>query len=155
MKRIVFCLMLLTGISVAFLLVSHTSAVGGPPFSNEDLSGEYIFNLVEIRTQLVDSTLTTNYCDVAGTLNFDGIDTVTLNATLRCSVTGIETPAPFTRNYTVNPDGSFVIIEPVPAGSPPDLVHGQIVNDQRSLLIDGTMRTNSNVLMFHGVAMQR
>lgn len=160
MKRIALCLMLLTAIAVTFLLVSDTSAEGGPTFSSRDLRGEYFFNLVEIREEGVGDppVPTTDYCDVAGTLNFDGIGTVDINSTRRCSATGKQTDDPLTLNYTVNSDGSFVITvsEPAPGSEEPaDLVHGQIVNRGRSLLIDGTKRTDPDLMMFHGLAMKR
>ncbi|MGH7251325.1 MAG: hypothetical protein ACREIK_05665, partial [Nitrospiraceae bacterium] len=101
---------------------------------------------VEIRTE--DDT--TDYCDVAGTLNFDGNGKVTTNSKRRCSATGMATDNPLTLDYTVNPDGSFVI-----TAGPEDLVHGQIVNRGHSLLIDGTTRTDPALLIFHLVAMRR
>ena len=156
MKRMLLFLVMSFGFGLTGLLASHTPAVAGGGFSNRDLSGEYVFNLAEIRIEYDFSSgapiPVTDYCDVAGTLRFDGLGAMTVDGTRRCSFTGTFVDAS-ALTYTVNPDGSFLVTDP--ADPVPDPVHGQIVNRGKSLLIDGTTRINPNVLMFHGVAMQR
>ena len=145
MKRILLSLMLLTVISMAFLLVSHTPALAGGTFSNRDLSGEYLFILTE--QQGFGPPCFGAVVEHAGTLNFDGIGMVTINDTRRCTdgITVSQTTEIVTLSYSVNPDGSFLI----------DTAHGQILQHGRSLLIDGTANTDPSTRMFHGAAMQR
>lgn len=131
-------------------------ALAGGGYSARDLSGEYIFNLAEVRTEFDYSSgvpvPVTDYCDHSGTLNFDGVGVMTVTETRRCSFTGTVADSA-TLNYTVDPSGGVLITDPL--DPTPDPVHAEIVNRGRSLLIDGTTRTNPNVLMFHGTAMQR
>jgi len=156
MKRILMTLTLMVGFSAALPLLNLASAVAGGGYSARDLSGVYVFNLAEIRIEYDYSSgvpvPVTDYCDHSGTLNADGVGTMIVSDTRRCSFTGLITKTD-SLIYSVNPDGSVLITEPgYPAEGP---THGQIVNRGGSLLIDGTTRTNPNVLMFHGTAMQR
>ena len=153
MKQIFFAWMLM---STALILAVPYPAFAGSGFSASDLSGEYVFNLVEIRTEYDYSSgapvAVTDYCDHSGILNFDGVGIMTVNETRRCSFIGTATDIN-SLNYTVTADGNVSITDP--ADPVPDPVHGRIVNRGKGMLIDGTTRTNPNVLMFHGEAIQR
>ncbi len=157
MKRILLAALLVAALSLSYLLLNHTlaSGQGGPGFSNKDLRGDYLVTLLEVRLTFVPPSTTPalNFCENAGTVSFDGAGTVTINLIKRCSIPGTFTsPDVATMTYSVNPDGSFVVPDPI---DPSDIVHGQIVDGRRALLLDGTMRTNPDVYIFHGVAMKR
>ena len=156
MKRMLLFWVLSFGFGLAGLPGGDSPALAGSGFSNRDLSGDYLFHLAEIRIEYDNSSgvpvPVTDYCDVAGTLSFDGMGAMAVNGTRRCSFTGSGADAS-ALNYSVNPDGSFLVTDP--ADPTPDPVHGQITDRGNSLLIDGTTRTNPNVLMFHGAAMKR
>lgn len=150
MKRKIFLLTLISGMSIAWIFAGYTPAVaGGGCYSNRDLNGEYIFNLVEVRTETFPIP-GTNYCDHTGVVNFDGVSAATVTDTRRCSLTGLVTEAALL-TYSVNCDGSLTIDDP----ADPNPVHGQIVNRGHGILLDGTTRTNLNSLIFHGIAVQR
>jgi len=135
---------------LALLLVT-CPALAKKPFTNASLTGDYFFILSQVRTEFVGGVATTNYCDSAGTITFDGAGGATVTEVRRCSVTGTVTETN-TLFYTVNADGSFLIDE-VAGFTDPE--HGQILAGGASLLIDGTTRTNPNVHIFHAVAMRR
>lgn len=150
MKRlplILISLTLVSGVVLALLLVNSTPAVGGPGFSNRDLSEVYVYNLIGIFGLPPNPT---DFCEHAGTMSFDGVGAVTIDAVIRCGGS-VLSPPPITLNYSVNADGSFSIITPASI----IYAHGQIVDHGRSLLLDGTTRTHPEVVVFHGVAMQR
>ena len=157
MKQTLFAWISIAGVSTALTLVAPAAAVAGSGFSASDLSGEYVFHLTEIRTEYDYSSgvpvAVTDYCDQAGTLNFDGVSTMIVSETRRCSFTGTFPATTATLNYSVAPDGSVSITDP--AEPIPDPVHGQIVNRGKGILVDGTTRTNPNVLIFHGEAIKR
>ncbi|MEK6698624.1 MAG: hypothetical protein AABZ10_06210 [Nitrospirota bacterium] len=151
MKRIlmiVLAVIAVSGIGAALLLIGSTPASAGPGYSASDVKGEYLFTVASIG--YVGSVL--DYCDHAGTMFFDGVGAVTITETRRCSVGGLiaETAV---LSYTVNPVTGEVLLEDPRA--PGDPTHGQIVMKGRSVLLDGTTRTNPHRLIMHGVAMQR
>jgi hypothetical protein len=119
---------------------------GSPPtYADASLNGTYLFMLTEITGS--------SFCDQAGTMSFDGAGSVTVAGTNRCSDGATVTTSPKTEtiNYSVNADGSFTI-----NASGPKPLHGQIVLDGRSLLVDGTMQGSSaNDFLNNGVAMKR
>jgi hypothetical protein len=123
---------------------------GSPPtYTNASLNGDYLFMLTEV----YDDAGTMMHCDQAGTVNFNGTGLVTVNGTKRCSDGTTVTTSPLigTMDYLVNGDGSFTIIT-----EPTAPLHGQIVLDGRSLLLDGTMQgTSAQVYLGNGVAMKR
>ncbi len=146
------------GALVAVLLIAGPASAGGG-FSNRDIQGEYIFTLSEIHQEYDYSVNppipVLDYCEMAGTLTADGIGMITVAGTRRCSFTGTGqiTPPKNTLNYSVSPDGSFTAYDP--ADPNPGLLHGQIVEHGRSLLLDGTTMTNPDSLLLNGVAMKR
>lgn len=142
--------MLRAFVSALALLMAAAPALA-KPFTNADLNGTYLFILTQIRTEFVAGSPVTNYCENAGTLTFDGAGTLTVSSTRRCSATGTVADAG-TFVYAVNADGSFLVDDTLAFGDP---VHGQIVERGASLLLDGTARTNPQVMIFHGVAMMR
>ncbi len=153
MRRTFLFIVMLATLVCAGMLIGRSPALGqGREFSNRDLSGEYAFNLVDIRV-FGPSVVA---CDMAGTLNFDGAGAVAVSNTRRCpGIMGgppIVTTETGTLAYSVNPDGSFLITE---VTGDPDPTHGQIAQHGRILLIDGTTRTNPNVIVFNGTAVAR
>ncbi len=135
-------------VAVAILLVVSRPAGGGPGFSNRDLSEVYAYTLVGIFETPPNPAV---FCEHAGTMSFDGVGAVTIDAVVRCGGSVISSP-PFTLSYSVDPDGSFSMV--VPSGSL-IFAHGQIVDHGRSLLLDGTTRTDPAARAFNGVAMRR
>ncbi len=153
MKRLLLSVICLGGVGLALLLTDSPNAIGAKTFSNRDLKGDYLFILAEIRTEPAFGGAT-NYCDTAGTISFDGVSpvgTATLSGfAQRCNL--VPSPGLVPLFYQVNPDGSFLLDE-TPAFLDP--THGQIVDNGNALLLDGTTRTNVNILIFHIVAMKR
>jgi hypothetical protein len=153
MKRFIQSLSLVSGL-LAMLLIGDP-AVAGRTFDNDDLKGDYLCNVVEVRRALLPTGLfALAHCVIAGTGKFDGVGMVTLNATQRCSIAGTTetTVIAGTQYYSVNPDGSFLISE---SSSMTDPAHGQIVEHGRSLLLDGTTRTLAEILSWSGMCMRR
>ncbi len=153
MKRMLLSALCMGGVGLALLLTDSPNAIGARTFTNKDLKGDYLFILAVIRTEPAFGGAT-NYCDTAGTISFDGVGpvgTATLSGfTQRCNV--VIGPAGGTLFYQVNPDGSFLLDEALAFLDP---THGQIVDNGNALLLDGTTRTNPNILIFHIVAMKR
>ncbi|HYS75171.1 MAG TPA: hypothetical protein VEM38_03630 [Burkholderiales bacterium] len=153
MKRMLLSVLCLGGVGLALLLTDSPNAIGARTFSNKDLKGDYLFILVDIRTEPAFGGAT-NYCDQAGTISFDGVGPVgtatVSDFTQRCNLA--TSPGAGTLFYRVSPDGSFLADE-TPAFLDP--THGQIVDNGNALLLDGTTRTNANILIFHIVAMKR
>jgi hypothetical protein len=119
-----------------------------PTYSNASLNGAYLFVTSEVY-----SSGTPTFCEQAGTLTFDGSGSVTVSGTSRCSDGSALTSAPQseTIEYSVDTDGSFTI-----GAAATKQLHGQIVMDGSSLLLDGTMQGNSDQdYLFNGVAMKR
>lgn len=146
MKRFNHSIYVVSGL-FAMVLVGGP-ALATPVFSNSDLKGEYLCTGNEVH-QLFDGPV--QYCVFAASGNFDGSGMVGLNSTARCSITGIRSGTG-SQFYSVNPDGSFLISE---SPGMTDPVHGQIVEHGRTLLLDGTLRTLSEILSWSGVCMQR
>lgn len=69
---------------VATLTTLSTPAAAAPTFGNDDLKGEYLFHVVEVR-HLTD--VGPEHCVIAGTAIFDGAGTMMMNATQRCGST--------------------------------------------------------------------
>ena len=120
-----------------------------PTFGNDDLKGEYLFTVVEVHRL---PGVGPEHCVIAGTATFDGAGTMMLNATQRCSSTTPSGPISGAQYYSVNGDGSFLISE---SPSMSDPVHGELVDHGRTLLLDGSLRTLSEILSWWGVAMKR
>jgi len=127
--------------------VNFTSA---GTFDNVSLNGDYLIMLTEV----FDGPGAMTYSEHAGTLSFNGAGSVTVNGASRSNdgTTVTTTPSEtVTVSYSVNADGSFTIY-----GSDWKTLHGQIVLDGSSLLLDGTMQgTSVNDYLDNGVAMKR
>jgi hypothetical protein len=125
------------------------TVLGAPTYSNASLVGDYLFIFKEIS-----GPFNLTFCDQAGTLSFDGVGTALVDGISRCSDGTNVTTTPFsgTKFYEVNSDGSFTL------GDQPDPapLHGQIVLDGNSLLLDGTLAVSSTTqLIKQVVAMKR
>ena len=153
MKRFIYAFSIVCGLLM--ITLPGQPAEAGKMLSNDDLKGEYIFSITEVRrTLLPGGTSALTHCEIAGTANFDGVGLVTIDGMSRCVTAGILEAGAITGTeyYFVNPDGSFLISES-PGMTDPD--HGQIVDRGRSLLMDGTMRTSNEVLSRSGIGMRR
>ena len=128
-------------------------ASAAPGFDDRDLKGEFLFVVLEVHQVVVPpaSLPVVEHCVIAGTAAFDGAGTMTLNGNQRCSRTGSGAVSG-TQYYAVNPDGSLLISE---SSSLTDPVHGQLVDHGRKLLLDGTTRTNPEIVNWSGIAMKR
>ncbi|MFH0974686.1 MAG: hypothetical protein V1874_02765 [Spirochaetota bacterium] len=128
------------------IAMKRVSSGTPPTYTNASLSGDYLFTMIEVLYS-VDHVV---YNEISGTMSFGGAGSGNTNGTKRSSETGLTTTItndPFT--YTVNADGSFLI----PGGKP---LHGQIVLDGSSLLLDGTQLGGDGTLYLnHAVAMKR
>ena len=154
MRRMLMSLALIIVLSAAVLWMNRTSAVAEGGYSARDVSGEYVFTLVEIGTEEDPSTgeRLTDYCERAGTFYADGAGTMLYTGTRRCSLSGLESGTA-TLIYTVDPSGSVLMIA---AGDPPgNAAHGQIVDHGRVLLLDGTTQSDPNNLIQQGMAVKR
>jgi hypothetical protein len=138
------------GLAAALVAAPATAA---PTFGNDDLKGEFLFTVLEVRREILPggTTPVIEHCVIAGTAVFDGAGTMTLSGTQRCSVTGTGGLSG-TQYYAVNPDGSFLISESTDMTDP---VHGQLVEHGRTLLLDGTTRTLPEILSWSGIGMRR
>lgn len=112
--------------------------------TNASLNGDYQFIAAEVYDPGTDT-----FCDQGGTISFNGSGAFTMSGTKRCSdSTTVEISSiSDAGGYTVNPDGSFTMID--------EYHHGQIVLDGNSLLLDSTGRLSAGTLLNHGVAMKR
>ncbi len=117
-------------------------------FTNRDLKGPYVCTAQEIH-QLMNSPV--EYCVFSGTFNFDGAGGILGIATMRCSLSGVSLLTQ-PMSYSVNPDGSFLTSD-LPGMANP--VHGEIVEQGQSLLLDGTTKTLSEILSWQGICMRR
>jgi hypothetical protein len=149
MGRLLHALLPASAIALSTLCVP---ALAAPSFGNDDLKGEYLFMIVEVRRVTLPTGVTVpEHCVVAGTATFDGAGLMTLNGRQRCNQTGSGTIGG-TQYYSVNPDGSFLISE---SPSMSDPVHGELTEHGRTLLLDGTLRTLPEITGWWGVAMRR
>ena len=135
--------------SVATLTSLSIPAPAAPTFGNDDLKGEYLFTVVEVHRL---PGVGPEHCVVAGTAIFDGAGTMLMNGTQRCSSTTPSGPISGVQYYKVNADGSFLISE---KPEMTDAVHGELIDHGRTLLLDGTSRTLSEILSWWGLAMKR
>jgi hypothetical protein len=135
--------------SVATLATLSIPAPAAPTFGNDDLKGEYVFTVVEVHRV---PGVGPEHCVIAGTATFDGAGTMLMNGTQRCSSTTPSGPISGVQYYKVNADGSFLISESQLMSDP---VHGELVDHGRTLLLDGTSRTLSEILSWWGLAMKR
>ncbi len=142
-------------IGTAFLLaalLATAPAIAGPGYSARDLSGEYLIILAEVRYEDVGGVRMLNFCDGSGVLFFDGIGMVTVTVTQKCSVRAPSGTGPLYYKV-VDPISGIYWVDETPAFTDPSQV--RLVEKGRTLLIDGTTRTNPDVFIFHGVAMRR
>lgn len=136
----------------ALAMLGQGPALAAPTYGNKDLKGEYLFVVVEVRSvPLPGGGTRPEHCVIAGTAAFDGAGLMTMNAKQRCNLSGTGEIIG-TQNYSVNPDGSFLISESPDMTDP---VHGQLVDHGRTLLLDGTLRTLPELIGWWGTAMRR
>ena len=137
--------------ALAAALVS-APLLAAPTFGNDDLKGEYLFVVVEVHTVTIPPAgPRPEHCVIAGSAVFDGAGRATLNATQRCNLSGSGEMSG-TQFYSVKPDGSFLMSESAGMADP---VHGQMVDHGRTLLLDGTTRTLSEIIGWWGTAVRR
>jgi hypothetical protein len=137
-------------ISAAALLLATFSmpTQAGKIYSEKDLDGEYVYNLVEIRQEPPNYVV--DYCDQYGTVTFYGNGNGTNTGTRKCSASPDVTETnDFT--YTVSPDGVLLITE-VGQTSPTRV---QLVDKGRMGLIDSTTRDETYIYVQHGVAVEK
>lgn len=131
-----------------FLITFSLPTLADKRFSEKDLDGTYLYNLVEIRTD--ETTGTIDYCDQYGAATFNGDGTGHNTGTRKCSFSGPATNSSDI-TYTVSADGVVLIKETN------DLypTRGQIVDKARMVLIDSTTRLEPNIFVQHGVAVEK
>lgn len=139
---------------VTLALGAVVTANAGRTYDNRDLRGEYKYAMNEAEWIMVGSPPmpTMLHCVSAGTAMADGAGTITVLGTARCVYPGgtpmVESTSD-TIAYEVMPDGQVHFLD---GSDPTDITHGQLVNHSRTILLDGTMRTNPNVIYQHGTA---
>ena len=140
---------------LAAAILGAPAALAVPSFGNDDLKGEYLFVVVEVRRSNTPTGVPPVHCVIAGAATFDGAGLASLNATQRCNTSAgatVTETVSGTQYYSVNPDGSFLMSESADLSDP---VHGQLVEHGRALLLDGTLRTLSEIIGWWGTAMKR
>jgi len=152
MKSFVHSASLVSGLLAMGLFGNPTMAGRGSDNDandNRDLKGEYLCTIIEVH-QLINSPV--EHCNLALTGNFNGAGRVDASGMMRCSGsfgTGVLSGS---LNYSVNPDGSFLMSD-LPNMANPS--HGQIVDHGRTLLLDGSTKTNPEILSWSGICMRR
>ena len=135
--------------AAALLLTTFSLPVqADKAYSEKDLDGVYVYNLVEIRAD--ETTGAIDYCDQYGTVTFNGDGTGSNVGTRKCSYSGPATEiSDFT--YTVSPDGELLITQ---VGEPyPTRV--QLVDKGRMGLIDSSTRLEPHIYVQHGIAVEK
>ncbi len=129
-----------------FLLMGDRMSAEARAYSNRTLRGDYKFHIVEV--QLVAPGIF-DFCEEQGTVTFDGRGNATIASTRRCSNPPVVEPVIGALTYTVFSDGQ---VEFDDVGGPPGTTtHGWIVDNGRTVLVDGTTRdTPGDVLVTHG-----
>ena len=140
---------LLFGATALLLTTFSLPAQADKAYTEKDLDGVYVYNLVEIRADETNPAII-DYCDQYGTVTFNGDGTGTNTGTRKCSYSGNFTETTnFT--YTVSPDGVLLITQ---AGEPyPARV--QLVDKGRMGLIDSSTRLEPWIFVQHGVAVEK
>jgi hypothetical protein len=137
--------------ATALLLTSFSLPVqADKAYSEKDLDGVYVYNLVEIRHDESDPTII-DYCDQYGTVTFNGDGTGSNTGTRKCSATGnfYDETSAFT--YTVTAEGVVEITEV----NQPYPTRVQLVDKGRMGLIDSTTREEPHIFVQHGVAVEQ
>ncbi len=139
---------MLFGAAALLLTTFSLPVLADKAYSEKDLDGVYVYNLVEIRAD--ETTGAIDYCDQYGTVTFNGDGTGTNTGTRKCSYSGNFTETTdFT--YTVSPDGVLLVTqvgEPYPARI-------QLVDKGRMGLIDSSTRLEPHIFVQHGVAVEQ
>ena len=119
-------------------------AAADRPLGNHSLNGTYKGGAVEIRQ---DSGSPVEYCHIIFTAVADGGGNISLDATRKCSLSGIFHDVE-TGTYSVTPDGAVVFALGSPDGG------GGIVGDNGAIIVldNFTSDLTNPVLAFHGVA---
>ena len=140
---------LLLGATALLLTTFSIPVQAAKGYSEKDLDGVYVYNLVEIRADETNPAII-DYCDQYGTVTFNGDGTGTNTGTRKCSYSGNFTETTnFT--YTITADG---VAEITQAGEPyPTRV--QFVDKGRMGLIDSSTRLEPHIYVQHGVAVEK
>jgi hypothetical protein len=136
--------------AAALLLTTFSLPVqAGKGYSEKDLDGVYVYNLVEIRADETNPAII-DYCDQYGTVTFNGDGTGINTGTRKCSYSGNVTETTnFT--YTITADGVAEItqeFEPYPT-------RVQFVDKGRMGLIDSSTRLEPHIFVQHGIAVEQ
>lgn len=148
MKRFV----LLAAVTVLAVLAFCTAAgAAGRTYDNGDLKGAYYFVSTQVRMTYPPggTEQVVQYCSGYGTVTFDGISTMSVVSTDRCSIEGTATDTG-TQSYEVSPDGTFLVRE---VTYPFNTTHCRMVDRGRTLLCDGTS-SGPDTLSFHVAAVK-
>jgi hypothetical protein len=140
---------LLFGAAALLLTTFSVPVQADKTYSEKDLDGVYVYNLVEIRQE--GPTFEIDYCDGYGTVTFNGDGTGSNTGTRKCSVTGYFENETSDFTYEVSPDGVLLITE-VGQTSPTRV---QLVDKGRMGLIDSTTRDETYIYVQHGVAVEK
>jgi hypothetical protein len=118
------------------------------PFSIRSLNGTYIGSVVEIRQDPA-GVGPIEYCDISGTIVFDGAGSGTSDITRRCSIAGTVTDAE-TLTYVVGSDGSLDI-----AFSSGDAGHARLADAGRLAFVSAVGDPDARILVRSGVFAKR
>ena len=127
--------------------VTNVSVECVQAYTNASLNGDYLF----IKTEI--NEIPAKFSEQAGTVSFDGVGTALAYGTERVSdgITVKTNTFSITVDYDVASDGSFTLAD---QSASQYLIHGQILLDGSSLLMDGTLTVGGSYL-WKSVAMKR
>jgi hypothetical protein len=136
---------------LATLVFCTTAAAGGKTFDAADLKGTFAFISHQVRWEFPPegNELQVNYCSGYGTLEFDGVSSLTVVSHDRCSLNG-STIDTISVRYVVDPDGTVLIVETIGDAV---ATHCKLVEHGRTLLCDGTL-SGPDTLSFTVVAVR-
>lgn len=137
------------GLASALLITVLVRPAGAEkPFGVKSVNGAYVGGVVEIRQDPA-AVGPIEYCDVSGTLVFDGAGNGTSDVTRRCSIEGT-VAAVETFTYVVGSDGSLDI-----AFSSGDEAHARLADAGRLAVVSAVGDPDLRILVRSGVFARR
>lgn len=134
--------------SGALLVIQARPAAAQRPFDLRSVNGTYIGSVVEIRQDPAGAG-PIEYCDLSGTIVFDGVGHGTSDITRRCSIEGTVTAAE-TLTYAVGSDGTLDI-----AFSSGDAGRARLADGGRLAFVSAVGDPDARILVRSGLFARR